>query len=296
MFRRILLPLDGSEVAECAIPWVVRYAKENRSMVVLLTVVDHSFNPHGSFKDPIADADFYLQHHMRELMGEGIDTVSMVRMGKPATVIIDCASRRRCDLIAMTTRGGSGIVRWLLGATVEKVIRSSTSPVLLLPLGKKQTTRPAIDRIILPIDGSHDAISVLPWAVGLARDHRAKIMFFHVAPPGALEHNPAYRIMLDKMKNLITLTMDILQHRGISSEFNVAKGDAADEILKIASGPGDMVAINTHGYSGFKRLLLGSVTEKVIHHAACPIFVHRRFFPARRKLKPVVAAKKSAFP
>jgi nucleotide-binding universal stress UspA family protein len=130
MLKKILLALDGSENAERALWWVVQYAGREKSQVVLFRAVDTTYLEPEFIPSELKSAENYLQRMETEINYAGIPTKMVVRQGKPAQAIVKTAMDERCDLILMTTRGGSTVKRWAIGGVTEQVMRMSPIPVL----------------------------------------------------------------------------------------------------------------------------------------------------------------------
>lgn len=274
MFKKILVPLDGSENAEHALPWARRYAAPDRAQVVLLRVPERVLTEPGPpWRPGLSEAREYLQRMARELNYAGIPGKFLTPLGRTAETIVRAARREKCDLVIMTTRGGSPVGRWLVGGVTEQVLRLSSVPVLVvrsqMPLRRQGHGR----RVVAPLDGSRLAESVLPWAEGLARYHGVPLVLLHVdwrytrgrgIPPHASEW---------AMRRIRQLAQEIRRRR-VKVLVRLEYGDPATGILDNVSET-DVVAMTTHGHGGFKRWIFGSVAEKVIHAAAIPVFVYK---------------------
>ena len=141
MYKKILVPLDGSTLAEAALPHAQALASSEDAEIYLLRV---SVNPAAefSFSDPSLAADFidameaetlaYLQSIRSRLQRAGIRTSFLIRKGSTAETILEVAVGVHADIIAMSTHGRSGISRWLLGSVADRVVHHSQVPVLLI--------------------------------------------------------------------------------------------------------------------------------------------------------------------
>jgi nucleotide-binding universal stress UspA family protein len=266
MFTKILLPLDGSGTAEQALFWAKQYAKPDKALVVLLQVLHVEYPLRGlPFRAGAEEATRYLIGIERELNFAGIPTKIILRSDSVSRSIVDCARQERCDLILMTSRGASKVVRWLIGGVTQQVMRLSPIPVLIVRslIAPRAHERPR--RILIPQDGSSHARAILPWARRLAVFHRSSLVLLHVATVRGAS----------KVPGMLSRQLSRLKSQGITTTLRLEKGDPAEEILK-ACRPGDLLAITTHGYGGIKRLILGSVAEKVIHLASVPVLIYKR--------------------
>jgi len=140
VYRKMLVPLDGSELAECVLPHVKAIAAGHReTQVILLRVVE----PLPAGTPPAVDfevvqqagvkaAEGYLARVKAQLNKEGLNVETKVLTGRPAETIIDFVRRDKVDLIAIATHGRSGIKRWVFGSVADRLVRSSSVPVLLI--------------------------------------------------------------------------------------------------------------------------------------------------------------------
>jgi nucleotide-binding universal stress UspA family protein len=274
MLKKILVALDGSQNAAKALPWVKHHAAREHAEVVLLRVA--SLEEFGSeyVHVELRQAHDYLEQIASELGAQGIACKVVARVGDPARIIVATAIGQGCDLILMTTRGGSKIKRWAIGGVTERVLRLSPIPVLVLRsrtglrLGKAR-------RIIVPVDGSKLAETVVPWASQMAKLLRAKIVFLHVYPTGPTGLKGWHQEKFEAIDRRMTQLCRDLKKKGVQASFRVESGDAADRILAFAE-PSDLVVTTTHGNGGFQRWVFGSVAEKLIHDAAVPVLVYKK--------------------
>jgi nucleotide-binding universal stress UspA family protein len=272
MFKRILVPLDGSENSERVIPWAKQYARKAKSEVYLLRVVTSAG---AAAAQEVQEAWRYLQGWEREFNYANVPAKVLVREGPPADAIVRAARLRSCDAIVMATRGGSLVQRWLIGGVTEQVMRMSTQPVLVVRSQLALPKQGRVRRILVPMDGSPLAERVVPVAERFARFHRARVEFVHVyptGPAGGLRTNNDDNY--DALRRRMVRKCQDLRARGVRAAFRVERGDAATEILRLAARR-DLVVMTTHGYGGFKRWVFGSVAEKVIHESGVPVYVHK---------------------
>jgi nucleotide-binding universal stress UspA family protein len=140
MYQKMLVPLDGSELAECVLPHVKAIAAGcGIGQVVLLRVVEPipvETPPAVDFeviqKADAKAAEGYLARIKTQLSKEGLSVEAKVLTGRPAETITDFAQRNKVDLIAIATHGRSGISRWIFGSVADRIVRSVSAPVLLI--------------------------------------------------------------------------------------------------------------------------------------------------------------------
>jgi nucleotide-binding universal stress UspA family protein len=144
MFNKILVPLDGSDLAECVFPYVVDIAKTRSSKVEAVFVVEHYEMPfHGGVifdeenltaieQSAKKGAEKYMRRVQKRLFSKGIDVEATVLEGKIADTLVDYAGTNGFDLVIMATHGRSGLARWVVGSVADKVVHYSNIPVLLI--------------------------------------------------------------------------------------------------------------------------------------------------------------------
>jgi nucleotide-binding universal stress UspA family protein len=136
VYKSILVPLDGSKLAEAILPEIEKIALELKSRIILLRVsrihVLPGVDPSDAQIRAIRQSEEYLQGLEKQLTSRGFEVEVHTPYGDSAEKILETCSRYDFDLIAMSTHGRSGLGRWLLGSVAEKVVRHSEKPVLLL--------------------------------------------------------------------------------------------------------------------------------------------------------------------
>jgi nucleotide-binding universal stress UspA family protein len=210
-----------------------------------------------------------------------------MKEGYPADAILAAAREEKAGLIAMTTHGRSGIARFTMGSVAERVVRASDVPVLLLrsfpdgstPAGGGTTS---FARILVPVDGSDRSLAVLDPVIELAKLYGSKV-FVAWVDESVLYPALAYADGAEPSvppaataQDVLRPAEEILSRAGVPHATITAAGDASLHLLKFAEArSADLIAMATHGRSGFTRWVFGSVTEKVLRAAACPMLVVR---------------------
>ena len=280
MLKKILVALDGSENAERALWWATTYARREKALILLFRAVDPSGLVPAAVPSLLTDARNYLQRMEADIHQAGLPARAIVRQGRPALAITRTAIEERCDLILMTTRGGSKVKRWTIGGVTEQVLRMSPVPVMPVQTRTRPAKNDHIRRVIVPVDGSRLAEAVNPWAAGLARLLRAQLVFLHVYPatPVALRQKggETYDLLQRRLNRLCRQ----LKKTGVKARLAVRAGDAAERILAFAK-KSDLIVTTTHGEGGFKRWIFGSVAEKLIHESRNPVLVYKTFSQIR---------------
>jgi nucleotide-binding universal stress UspA family protein len=227
------------------------------------------------------------------LQRDGYVVSSFVRFGEPAQEIADLARCAKVDFVAMATHGQTGLRHLLLGSVAEHVLGELTIPVLLIRPSERTEdhaqTRPAQRRLtaLVALDGSPVAEQALDCATELASTIGARLVLAAVEPTvgdvGLAEVGVIpYWVVADHEAALVRLneylkrTATRLSSMGIQVETRLSEGSPADEILHISAvEQADLIIMTTHGRSGMKRLMLGSVAAKVLQNAEVPVLLAR---------------------
>jgi nucleotide-binding universal stress UspA family protein len=300
MYTRMLIPLDGSKLAENVLPYARALARALDLRIELLSVVDTmdfaktTHAGHVRDFDPIIEAavregEQYLENVARSFTGMTVDNC-VVEQGQADQIIVEKAARDKETLIGMATRGRSGIHRWLMGSVAEKVLRGATNPLLLVrgdEEGKSEGVA-TLKSIIVPLDGSKRAEAVLPPAMDLSKKLSLEIVLTRAyqlplsAYPGAdaayIPNQDAFLTAVRGEANAyLEAKVNEVRGNGIEKVSAILLvGSGADEIIDLArTTPDNLIAMCTHGRSGVKRWALGSVTEKVVRHSGDPVLVVR---------------------
>ena len=185
--RHILVPLDGSAVAECALPFAAAVGKVLSARITLLRVLTA---PTGHV-DPVewelarARGARPARTVRPRAHSRGLTSDVAVREGRPAEQIIHFAQEHHVDLIVLSSHGEGGLTSWVLSSTVQKVVARTHSSILIVPAYAAEAARRAelrLGRILVPLDCSPRAECILPFAVALARAHDADLVLAHVVP------------------------------------------------------------------------------------------------------------------
>ena len=125
-FKKILVPVDGSEKSLAVIPYVRELARAMQASVIVLGVVEPTYDGKAGEGDPL------VRIAVKDLAAAGIPVDPIVRLGDPASEILDATKRHGVDLLAMSTHGRNGPSRWVMGSVTEKVLRAAMVPMLVV--------------------------------------------------------------------------------------------------------------------------------------------------------------------
>lgn len=296
MYKKMLVPLDGSELAEAVLPYARKVAWRLGIEVVLLQVCAPAHRDMAPMCRAYVEKAAQTMSSRPEEAGPGAvaqktaTVLGETVIGDPAEEILSFAEQHSVDLILMGRRGSSGLKRWTIGNVADKVLRAAKVPVWLMPAGiaeaARREDRPTLSMLV-PLDGSGLAEVVLSHVEALSRQWGAastEVALLSVCEPVTLPSDeppsfpPNWNDYLDKCRQLDRRYLAGIETRltaiGIKVRAEVLVGKAAEQIVDYAGkGDYDLIAMATHGRSGASRWIYGSVAEKVLQAATIPILM-----------------------
>lgn len=310
MIRNILVPLDGSPFGEHALPLALSLAQRAGAalrLVHILQPIAIAIPEFSGYEDSLEpelrlEKQNYLED-VRKRLSEARSTVTMsaeVKEGNIAETIRAASDKGGADLIVMTTHGRGPAARFWLGSIADQLVRESPVPLLLVHPGKSPprfNNGPVFRRMLLPLDGTPLAEQIIPHAVEVARHMNAECELLRVVQTDV---PPDYAFLtrgalITQRVHAMVEQLEAIQKRqreeaeayleGVANRIHATQVPAVakvvlDEqpvkaILHEAEKACDVVALATHGYSGLKRLWLGSVADKVLRGSTVPVLVYR---------------------
>ena len=258
MTHTLLVPLDGSDLSESALPVAEALSAGLDSPVTLLT---------SGWGSTVGDLEGYLAANAA-MLGAPCSTI-VIPDTFPATAIAE-AVRTSDDTVVMATHGRSGIGRALLGSVAEDLLRRTSSTVVLLGPNATGGTPIVGGTMIVTTDGSARSARILPVAARWARGLELQIVVVTVAPPGADDS-------AEELQRAASASVGFFRSEGIEASHEALVGATpAETILAFAQQvPASLIAMCTHGRTGLGRTALGSTTIKVVHSSVCPVVVIR---------------------
>jgi nucleotide-binding universal stress UspA family protein len=297
MYTRLLIPLDGSKTAEAALPYGRTLARTLKIPVELLSIVDITvlatqvFRGSGYFEPIIAEtvrsSEEYLNRIAKTFPADNVSCT--VETGKAEDVIIEKAGSD-ATLTAMATHGRSGIDRLIMGSVAEKVLRSAINPLILIRASEEADSEglAVLKSVIVPLDGSELAETVLSPVVQLANALKLEVILlraYQIPMNTYAGMEDSYPIDYEKIsvalkeeaQSYLERKVAELKRNGIEKlSFVISEGSGAGEIVALGRRtPDNLIAMCTHGRSGIKRWVLGSVTEKVVRLSEDPVLIIR---------------------
>jgi len=287
MYEKILVPLDGSEVAEQAIPYVERLTQKLKSEVILITVCLPG--------DPLERAlTEYIERRAEKIQSLGVNARSLCIEGDSATSIIDFAEKNKVGLIVISTHGKTGISHWPLGSIASKVVQRSNIPVFLVRSSQpgKAPADNELDKILVTLDGSQFSEAIIPHVEKLAKSMNSEVTLLRVIESAKLPQLAAYsdrekyeKDFMAKMEREAERYLDkkrtALESKGVKVNSVFLTGKPVETILQYSEEKSaNLVALTTHGFSGISKWAYGSVASKIIEGSPKPILLVRPPLPA----------------
>jgi nucleotide-binding universal stress UspA family protein len=288
MLKTILVPLDGSALADRALPVALALAARQDCRIVLVrAALAHTLpgvDPTEAQGRAIAEAEDHLAVVAGPLTAQEHPVETTVPYGEPADAILHEIRIRRPDLVVMASHGRSGLGRWVYGSVADAVLRRAEVPVLLVPAAGEQpwpTNR--APRILVPLDGSDLAAEALGPASELARQLAAELVLVSVIQPPTYAYAEGYDyVLLDQDEERAAVASDLeaiaerLRGDGLTASVRTVVGFAATMIAEIGREERiDLIVMATHGRGGLARLVLGSVATGTLQRAGLPVLLVR---------------------
>lgn len=281
MYERILVPTDGSTVAAAAADAGVELARRFGAEIHAVNVVGTGDGPLGG-GDERGDELVSLGREAVAAVEEraadaGIETTTaVVEDADPIhRVLLEYADDHGVDAIVMGTYGRSGLDRFVVGSVAERTLRES--PVPVVTVHGQTVVGPEFDAVLAPTDGSDAALAAVGHAAEFARATGATLHVVHVIDSTAAQAGTGAAAVLDALEAAGEAALDDAVDRAEAAgvddvETSLLQGSPHRAILDYAGERGaDAVVMGTHGRTGVRRHLLGSVTERVVRHAEVPV-------------------------
>ena len=271
MYSTLLVALDGSKNAEKVLPVVEPLLKSGKGLALLLQVL-----PSGG-GGPEAAAQAYLKEIASRLARKKIRSEGDIVRGDAAVAIVRAAEERKADLVAFTSHGQGGLAQWVFGSVAQKILRGCSRPLLVVRALEEPI--PKVKRIVVPLDGALGSEATIPHAAHIARATGALIELLHVTSESGVEADDSkLRNWHQREKRRVDADFDAIEKSEPDLKFVrvFEEGDPATRILeRVEKEPASIIAMGSHGRTGFSRWMFGSVSEKILQAAKCPVLIAR---------------------
>jgi len=298
--RTILVPLDGSETGERALPWARAVAGSDARIILMeVTPIASTIR---SFSGQVIGSAATIQEGFRQMAEQQLvdaadrwfgrdDKVStVIAQGDPGEQILATVENENVDLIVMSSHGRGAIGRFVSGSVADRVVRHAPVPVMIIGPEGAIATDAVIERIIAPIEDTELSRAAVPIAAALSQRTGAPVTVVHVVVPatdyaitypGAIGTIPpsvfdgAFEQMVADANTLVQQIVASLREDGIEATGEVYSGPPATTILSELR-PGDVIVLSSHARQGLARWAIGSTSMKLIRNGQAPVVVVTR--------------------
>lgn len=308
MFEHILLPLDGSTLAEGVLPHAVAMTRAFHSQLTLLRVVQLQEGlDQQSVVNPMdwqmrkSEAEAYLRSVKNRLEKEGIKSKSVVLEGQPSRQIIHFAHNESVNLVILSSHGESGISEWNINSVVQKVLLRAFMPVMIIRAYREASedlTDLTYQRLLLPLDGSKRAECVLPLAQSIASAHGSTVFLAHIVEQLRLPRQTPLSVndqaLIARIEKINTEETK-RYFETLSQQF---PDDKVERIIESSQKPNvalhmiadreeiDLVILSAHGFSGDNRWPYGDIALNFIAYGTTPLLINQDLSQAEAALTP----------
>jgi nucleotide-binding universal stress UspA family protein len=286
MIKKILIPLDGSEIGELALVYAKELACTMDLEVQMACATERQDEPTlrmcGLYLEGVAER---LQTQVKRVNPRS-NIKTVIVDGAPGEAVIDYSEKEAIDLVIITSHGGSGIMPWAMGSTANKIMQRCQAPVLMVRASKSLLKRKPVKvfkKILLPVDGSTSGEASLELVKSIAASLNSEVILVFVVENvqyvhtiGGPDHFAYTEQQIELMKEEGRAYTEKVQRtlKGISVKSIVRVGEPAHEILKAATEENvNLIAMASHGKHGVTRWMLGSVSDKILHAGKEPILL-----------------------
>ena len=289
----IIIPLDGSELAETALPYAAALAEGLRTHLVLITVWEGTESELGATFPAMAmeiekGAQNYFTQYLdgvRARYGRADQTRAIIRVGDAAEQILNAVEETGARMLVIATHGRSGVGRWIYGSTAGRLLRTSHVPVVAVGpnVRPRATAQVALKHLMVPLDGSPLSEAALPVAVSIAASLGARVSLVR-SVRWAVQAYPyslpdAYVPQIDEeleagAKAYLRRMEEALKGK-VEVDAFVVRGGIADGLMDVADKQAvDLVVMTTHARAGIARAALGSTADRMLQGKA-PVMLVR---------------------
>ena len=278
-YKKILAAIDGSESSMHALRESFKFATNEKCWITVTSVVPPYVGDlatvgvrdiMGSMRKPCEEA---LKKAEKLAKEEGVLIKTVCEEGEIFERISDLAAAENCDLIVMGRRGLSRLERSLVGSVTARVIGYSQRDVLVVP----SDTHVGFQRVLVATDGSKQCRTAVERAIDFSRSYGGEMSVVSIVDVPAEFYAEAPQVVEDLARKALGYVEEVKKQAeasGVKAETFVREGEAYQAIIDLAKARDvNIIVMGSHGRTGLKRLLMGSVAEKVIGYAPCPVLV-----------------------
>jgi nucleotide-binding universal stress UspA family protein len=299
--KNILVPTDFSPASDDALTSACQWSRKLGAQIHVfhalqslrpdfypasLAASDPSWIPKALRKS--AERELETRRHLAAHQGIAVTCASTEGLSAAAT-ILEYAESYEIDLIAMGTHGRRGVPRMLLGSVAEEVVQCASRPVLTIVAGARSARPLQPERILVAVDLSEHSRALVAHAKHLAAVFGAELRLVHVLVPWAVPpyyyagmEAPSLVFDSPRLEKQLSYALESLYSEANGPrgpvDFHLERGQAVEKILRVAAVHStDLLILGSHGLTGLPQLLMGSVAERVVRRAPCPVLTVKAF-------------------
>ena len=294
MINHILVPLDGSELAECVLPHVMAIAPMTQARITLIHVLERNQSRNGSAPiDPLGwhmqkqESQSYLDRTAARLQKLELEVEQVILEGNAAETIIEFARSNAIDLIAMSSHGRTGLSEWNVSSVVQKILLRSYKSILLVRAYGEPQAEVQYSRLFLPIDGSARAEFILPFAISLAQFHKSNVILgMVIQKPQTIQRLPISEQDAEFINQFTEKNSREAAHylEQLAPQLSLKNVDTETRVIAAENTIGalydmveqtqaDLVMLAAHGQSGERRWPYGSIAASLIAYGNTPLLI-----------------------
>ncbi len=294
-FRKIVCPVYLDETSPQTLSYARHFAQLGDGTIYLLHVVPTDelhllrkvYQPDKSGGADISTAERVAREQLEEIAQEHFSDTNHAILtqfnSNPAAGILEAQKEVGADLVVMSSHGRTGFAHLVLGSVAERVVREAVCPVLTIRQGDEEVTTSAFQNILVPVDIADRSATALICARQIAAQHGGTVYPLHVVPTEDIYlQRDVYRLQEGEGTNLV-LAEKVAKERLAEVSQTYLEGVRYEPVVHVSSDPArtflemekevgaDLLVMATHGFTGLFHLLLGSLTEKMMREAGCPV-------------------------
>lgn len=294
-FRKIVCPVYLDETSPQTLSYARHFAQLGDGTIYLLHVVPTDelhllrkvYQPDKSGGADISTAERVAREQLEAIAQEHFSDTNYAILtqfnSNPAAGILEAQKEVGADLVVMSSHGRTGFAHLILGSVAERVVREAVCPVLTIRQGDEEVTTSAFQHILVPVDIADRSATALICARQIAAQHGGTVYPLHVVPTEDIYlQRDVYRLQEGEGTNLV-LAEKVAKERLAEVSQTYLKGVRYEPVVHVSSDPArtflemekeveaDLLVMATHGFTGLFHLLLGSLTEKMMREAGCPV-------------------------
>ena len=294
-FRKIVCPVYLDETSPQTLSYARHFAQLGDGTIYLLHVVPTDelhllrkiYQPDKSGGADISTAERVAREQLEEIAQEYFSDTNHAILtqfnSNPAAGILEAQKEVGADLVVMSSHGRTGFAHLVLGSVAERVVREAVCPVLTIRQGDEEVTTSAFQNILVPVDIADRSATALICARQIAAQHGGTVYPLHVVPTEDIYlQRDVYRLQEGEGTNLV-LAEKVAKERLAEVSQTYLEGVRYEPVVHVSSDPArtflemekevgaDLLVMATHGFTGLFHLLLGSLTEKMMREAGCPV-------------------------